>query len=54
MVMKVLASFSIAPHSGAGGKGFYVDDRTIRPDEFLKYSVGELDQLCTNSRKDSK
>ena len=37
-----------------GHKGFYVDDRTIRPDEFLKYSVGELDQLCTNSRKDSK
>ena len=37
-----------------GHKGFYVDDRTIRPDEFLKNSVGELDQLCTNSRKDSK
>lgn len=33
-----------------GHKGFYVDDRTVRPDEFLKYSVEELDALCTNSK----
>ncbi len=34
-----------------GHKGFYVDDRTVRPDEFLKYSVEELDQLCSNARR---
>ena len=33
-----------------GHKGFYVDDRTVRPDEFLKYSVDELDENCKNSR----
>lgn len=33
-----------------GHKGFYVDDRTIRPDEFLKYSVDELDDICKKSR----
>lgn len=33
-----------------GHKGFYVDDRTVRPDEFLKYSVDELDEICRNSR----
>lgn len=33
-----------------GHKGFYVDDRTVRPDEFLKYSPEELDRLCANSR----
>ena len=33
-----------------GHKGFYVDDRTIRPDEFLKYSPEELDQICADSR----
>ena len=33
-----------------GHKGFYVDDRTVRPDEFLKYSVDELDKICKNSR----
>ena len=32
-----------------GYKGFYVDDRTIRPDEFLQYSVEELDNLCRKS-----
>lgn len=37
-----------------GHKGFYVDDRTIRPDEFLNKSVEELDVLCTDSRKESK
>ncbi len=33
-----------------GHKGFYVDDRTIRPDEFLNKSVEELDELCRKSR----
>ncbi len=33
-----------------GHKGFYVDDRTIRPDEFLNSSVEELEQICRNSR----
>lgn len=33
-----------------GHHGFYVDDRTVRPDEFLKYSVEELDEICKNSR----
>ena len=37
-----------------GHKGFYVDDRTIRPDEFLKYDVDKLDKLCTASRCDSE
>jgi len=35
-----------------GHKGFYVDDRTVRPDEFLKLSVQELDELCKKSRCD--
>lgn len=33
-----------------GEKGFYVDDRTIRPDEFLKYDADELDEICKKSR----
>lgn len=33
-----------------GHKGFYVDDRTVRPDEFLKCSVGELERICEDSR----
>jgi len=33
-----------------GHKGFYVDDRTIRPDEFLKYTPEELDAICIQSR----
>ena len=33
-----------------GHKGFYVDDRTVRPDEFLKYSPDELDKICSDSR----
>ncbi len=37
-----------------GHKGFYVDDRTIRPDEFLSKTVDELDQICKQSRGDSK
>ena len=33
-----------------GHKGFYVDDRTIRPDEFLSMSVEELNEVCAKSR----
>ncbi|MCR4738661.1 MAG: capsular biosynthesis protein [Lachnospiraceae bacterium] len=33
-----------------GHKGFYVDDRTVRPDEFLRYSPSELDRICKDSR----
>lgn len=35
-----------------GHKGFYVDDRTVRPDEFLSYPVEELGRICDRSRKD--
>lgn len=33
-----------------GHKGFYVDDRTIRPKEFLNYSPEELNEICAASR----
>ena len=33
-----------------GHHGFYVDDRTVRPDEFLSRSVEELDRICKDSR----
>ena len=33
-----------------GHKGFYVDDRSIRPDEFLKYDTQELENICEASR----
>lgn len=33
-----------------GEKGFYIDDRAIRPDEFVKHSLEELEQLVENSR----
>ena len=34
-----------------GHKGFYVDDRTIRPDEFLNKTVEECEEICRNSRE---
>lgn len=34
-----------------GINGFYIDDRSVRPDEFLRYSIEELNELCTHSRK---
>lgn len=37
-----------------GHKGFYVDDRTIRPDEFLSYTVEELDDICKKSKEKSE
>lgn len=33
-----------------GHRGFYVDDRCVRPDEFLKFSEEELDAICKGSR----
>lgn len=36
-----------------GHKGFYVDDRTVRPDEFLSCSIEEMDQICKRSRLES-
>lgn len=33
-----------------GHKGFYVDDRTIRPDEFLNKDIDELEKLCKNTK----
>lgn len=36
-----------------GHKGFYVDDRTVRPDEFLNYTVEELDEICKKSKEKS-
>ena len=33
-----------------GHNGFYVDDRTVRPDEFLNKSVDELKEICRKSR----
>lgn len=33
-----------------GHKGFYVDDRTIRPNEFMQYDVEQLDEICSSSR----
>lgn len=33
-----------------GYRGFYVDDRCVRPDEFLKYSEEELNEICRNSQ----
>ncbi|WP_236895913.1 capsular biosynthesis protein [Clostridium beijerinckii] len=36
-----------------GHKGFYVDDRSVRPDEFLKYSPDQLDEICKKSRCNS-
>ena len=33
-----------------GHKGYYVDDRTVRPDEFLKCSPEELEEICAAGR----
>ncbi len=33
-----------------GHEGYYVDDRTVRPDEFLNKTPGELKKLCEESR----
>lgn len=33
-----------------GHKGFYVDDRSIRPDEFMEMDIHALERLCANSQ----
>ena len=35
----------------AGRRGVYIDDRAVRPDEFLKYSFDELEKICEDSKK---
>lgn len=37
-----------------GHHGFYVDDRSVRPDEFLSNSLQELEKICELSRKGLK
>lgn len=39
-----------------GHNGFYIDDRAVRPDEFLKYSINELVNICKASsiKKENK
>ena len=37
-----------------GPRGFYVDDRSVRPDEFLKCSTEELEALCAETRRKLK
>ena len=34
----------------AGSDGFYVDDRTVRPREFLTHSLEELAAICDRDR----
>lgn len=34
-----------------GHHGFYIDDRALRPDEFLRLSVEEMDEVCRKSRE---
>lgn len=36
-----------------GKKGFYIDDRTVRPDEFLTEDVEGLEKICEKSREKS-
>ncbi len=33
-----------------GDNGFYVDDRSVRPREFIENSLEELDRLCMRDR----
>ena len=33
-----------------GHKGFYVDDRSVRPDEFLSLTLREMEEICKKSR----
>lgn len=36
-----------------GHKGFYVDDRAVRPDEWLHHSTEDLGRICRQSRPDA-
>lgn len=33
-----------------GYHGFYVDDRSVRPDEFISHSLDELENICCEGR----
>lgn len=33
-----------------GHQGFYVDDRTVRPREFIEHSLEELNEICARDR----
>lgn len=33
-----------------GHHGFYVDDRSVRPDEFISHSLEELENICSEGR----
>lgn len=35
-----------------GHKGFYIDDRTVRPREFMEHSFEELEEICKKDRLD--
>lgn len=37
-----------------GHNGFYVDDRTVRPEEFLQHTPEELGAICEHDRKNLK
>ncbi len=34
-----------------GHRGLYIDDRSVRPDEFLNYSFEELEEICKKSSR---
>lgn len=34
-----------------GHRGLYIDDRCVRPDEFLKYNFEELEEICKKSSR---
>lgn len=34
-----------------GEKGLYIDDRAVRPDEFLSHSFEELENICKKSTR---
>lgn len=34
-----------------GHRGLYIDDRAVRPDEFLKHSFDELEKICKKSTR---
>jgi capsule biosynthesis phosphatase len=37
-----------------GKSGLYIDDRAVRPDEFLTHSFEELEEICKNSTRKAK
>jgi capsule biosynthesis phosphatase len=37
-----------------GHRGLYIDDRSVRPDEFLEHSFEELEQICKDSSRKHK